>query len=101
MPDYNGLSTRIYAGFPPPVVIESLKSQERSFQGDDDIRLSPHPQNVEIAYTALSLTIPERVRFHYRLQGIDKDWQDPGSRKSSVLYASACQVVSLQSDCEQ
>jgi signal transduction histidine kinase len=64
-------------------LIESLKSQGSTFQGHDEIRLPPHPQGIEIAYTALSLTIPERVRFRYRLEGIDKDWQDPGSRRSA------------------
>lgn len=65
----------------PPVVIESLKSEGKTFQSKTGIELSAHPQGVEIAYTALSLTMPERVRFRYRLEGIDKEWQDPGNRR--------------------
>ena len=78
------LSQKAKNTLPPTVVVESLKSQGSMFQGHDDIRLPPHPQGIEIAYTALSLTIPERVRFRYKLEGIDKDWQDPGSRRLAL-----------------
>jgi len=66
---------------PPTVKIEALKSQGKTFEGRDTIQLPPRAQNVEISYTALSLSIPERVRFRYKLEGIDKDWQDPGTRR--------------------
>jgi len=38
---------------------------------------------VRIEYTALSLSIPERVRFRYRLEGVDKNWQDAGTRRTA------------------
>jgi signal transduction histidine kinase len=31
--------------------------------------------NLQIDYTAFSLTIPERVQFSYKLEGVDQDWQ--------------------------
>jgi signal transduction histidine kinase len=55
-----------------------------------DTAMPPHPSssfpgtsNVEIDYTALSLSIPERVRFRYRLDGIDGDWVDAGNRRQA------------------
>jgi PAS domain-containing protein len=34
-------------------------------------------------YTALSLTVPEKVRFRYRLGEVDKDWQAAGTRREA------------------
>jgi signal transduction histidine kinase len=45
------------------------------------------PTNIQIDYTALSLPIPERVRFRYRLDGFDKDWQAAGNRRAA-FYSS-------------
>jgi len=40
-------------------------------------------KSLEIDYTALSLSIPERVRFRYKLEGSDKDWRDAGTRRQA------------------
>jgi hypothetical protein len=39
--------------------------------------------NLQIGYAALSLSIPERVHFRYKLEGIDKDWEDAGTRREA------------------
>jgi PAS domain S-box-containing protein len=39
--------------------------------------------NLEFNYTALSLAIPERVLFRYKLEGIDTDWQSAGTRRQA------------------
>jgi signal transduction histidine kinase len=39
---------------------------------------------VLIDFTALSLTMPRRVRFRYKLEGWDKEWQEPGARRQAV-----------------
>ena len=45
--------------------------------------LPPRTTNLQIDYTALSLAVPEKVRFRYRLEGVDKEWQDAGSRREA------------------
>jgi signal transduction histidine kinase len=48
-------------------------------------RLAPGRARVlEVHYTATSLTAPERVRFKYRLEGHDPDWQDAGNRRVAI-----------------
>jgi len=57
----------------------------------DGIDRSPAPglslpvgsDKVSFDYTAFSLAIPERVRFRYRLDGVDADWQDAGARRQA------------------
>jgi hypothetical protein len=38
---------------------------------------------LEIDYTALSLVVPEKVLFRYKLEGFDRDWQDVGNRRQA------------------
>ncbi len=62
---------------PPPFVqIEAIVArhvEHKAFQG---MTLSPLTQDVDLRYTAPSLDVPERLRFRYRLDGHDKEWQD-------------------------
>jgi signal transduction histidine kinase/ligand-binding sensor domain-containing protein len=39
--------------------------------------------SVEFRYTALSYSPPQRCRFRYRLDGLDSDWIDAGTRRSA------------------
>jgi len=47
------------------------------------IQLPVRTHTLEIRYTAPSLTVPERVRFRYRLEGSDTDWQEAGTRRQA------------------
>jgi signal transduction histidine kinase/ligand-binding sensor domain-containing protein len=68
---------------PPPVLIRSLIADKSAYFSDAPVVLPVLPSNIEIDYTALSLTQPERVQFRYRLEGLEKDWQDVGARRSA------------------
>jgi len=48
------------------------------------LKLPPGTANLQIGYTATSLTIPDRVRFRYKLEGQDKDWRDAGTRREAT-----------------
>jgi ligand-binding sensor domain-containing protein/signal transduction histidine kinase len=45
------------------------------------LEVAPGAQRVAFHYTALSFTAPEKVRFRYRLEGIDRDWVEAGGRR--------------------
>jgi signal transduction histidine kinase/ligand-binding sensor domain-containing protein len=68
---------------PPPVIISSVISNGKAYPGSSDITLPAHTDRLEINYTALSLAIPERVMFRYKLEGVDSDWQDAGTRRQA------------------
>ena len=68
---------------PPPVIISSVISNGKAYPGSSDITLPAHADRLEINYTALSLAIPERVMFRYKLEGVDSDWQDAGTRRQA------------------
>jgi signal transduction histidine kinase len=68
---------------PPPVAIRALTVAGKRYRDPADIALAKGISQVTIDYTALSLSIPSRVRFRYRLEGVDGDWIDPGSRREA------------------
>lgn len=43
------------------------------------ITLSPGHRNIEIHYTGLSFSAPEKVRFRRRLENLDKEWIEAGT----------------------
>ncbi len=65
----------------PPVVIESVVVNDRSMPSGNDLTIAPGKDQIEFHYTGLSLRIPARVRFKYRLEGFDRDWVDAGPRR--------------------
>lgn len=65
----------------PPVVIEEVMVDERVFPAVETLRLPPGTQRLAFQYTALELGTPQRVRFRYRLEGLDHDWVDAGDRR--------------------
>ncbi|MGC2499931.1 MAG: two-component regulator propeller domain-containing protein [Acidobacteriaceae bacterium] len=69
--------------YPPPVAIQSIDVDDRDYHPGAPVTLPALPSEIEIDYTALSLSIPERVRFRYELEGYDKTWQDAEDRRSA------------------
>ncbi len=69
---------------PPPVKIWSLGSHGRLFAPMAGLVLPAHSDSLQIDYSAGSLIIPERVHFRYWLEGLDRDWQDVGSRREAI-----------------
>jgi signal transduction histidine kinase len=45
------------------------------------LNLGPGRHRIEFQYTALSFDSPERIRFRYRLHGLDSDWVEAGNRR--------------------
>lgn len=68
---------------PPPVTIRSVRANERVFDQPRTLELAAGVANLEIDYTALSLVVPERNEFRYRLDGVDPSWVDAGARRQA------------------
>src|SRR5258705_2858567 len=79
---------------PPPVQIERVTADRKTYwQNLSGDASSSHPslpplvRDLEIDYTALSLVAPEKIRFRYKLEGRNSDWQDAGNR-SQAFYTN-------------
>jgi signal transduction histidine kinase len=85
----------------PPVFIEEIRADGRLVERPyvtprldakkprhaSPLVLPHSTRRLEFAYTALSLTAPERVRFRHRLEAYDSDWSDAHDARS-VVYAN-------------
>jgi PAS domain S-box-containing protein len=60
-----------------------VKANGRQAGSLTNLALPPRTTDLQIGYTALSLAVPEKVRFRYRLEGVDNDWQDAGTRREA------------------
>jgi PAS domain S-box-containing protein len=67
----------------PPVHVEEIIADHKSYAPRDALRLPALTRDLEIDYTALSLVAPQKVRFRYKLEGHDTEWQDPGTRRQA------------------
>ena len=68
---------------PPPVAMRSITAGDKQFALGVNVVLPARTSDVRIDYAALSLSIPQRVRFRYKLEGSDSDWQEAGTRRQA------------------
>jgi ligand-binding sensor domain-containing protein/signal transduction histidine kinase/DNA-binding response OmpR family regulator len=73
---------------PPPVRIEEIIGDDREiksplFTTSEPLVLPPGKNHIEIHYTGLSFMDPKKVRFMWKLEGFDEEWQDGGTRRTA------------------
>jgi signal transduction histidine kinase/ligand-binding sensor domain-containing protein len=73
-------------GAAPPVHIEEVRADRKEYAIGELVRLPPRSRDIEIGYTALSFSIPEKIQFRYKLDGRDREWLDAGTRRN-VFYS--------------
>jgi PAS domain S-box-containing protein len=61
---------------PPPVHIEQIIEDDKTITDLHALHLPTHIRDLTIDYTALSLTVPEKVHFRVKLEGQDEDWRE-------------------------
>jgi signal transduction histidine kinase len=66
------------------VVIEEMRMDGEKVAIDTPkLEVPPGRQQLEFAFTALSFISPDKVRFRYKLEGLDKDWIEAGTRRTA------------------
>jgi signal transduction histidine kinase/ligand-binding sensor domain-containing protein len=68
---------------PPAVHIEEVIADRRSYLPISDLTLPALTGDIQINYAGLSFVAPQKVRFRYKLEGHDTDWQEPGTRRQA------------------
>jgi signal transduction histidine kinase/ligand-binding sensor domain-containing protein len=72
---------------PPAVHVEQIVADRKAYatatNENGTVRLPPRVRDLQFDYTALSFVAPEKVRFRYKLEGHDGDWQDVGTRRQA------------------
>ena len=70
---------------PPPVHVERIVADHRSYPAASDTRLPALTRDVEIDYSGLSFVVPQKVKYRYRMLGLDESWQDVGARRAAFF----------------
>jgi ligand-binding sensor domain-containing protein/signal transduction histidine kinase len=79
---------------PPPVLIENVLVNGEPLPGEllkkspakVPLRLSSDIRSLDVHFTALDLSAPEKIRFRHRLEGSDQDWVTDNSLIRDVHY---------------
>lgn len=66
---------------PLHVLVETVRIDGTELAPADVAEVPAGTNNLEIDYTATTLAMAERVRFRYRLEGVDRAWQNVGNRR--------------------
>jgi signal transduction histidine kinase/ligand-binding sensor domain-containing protein len=69
---------------PPNVAIQSVTAGDRPVSIARAIHFGSSERNIQIGFAALSFSIPERVRYRYKLEGYDQDWRGPFSARTAA-----------------
>jgi signal transduction histidine kinase/ligand-binding sensor domain-containing protein len=68
---------------PAQTYIESLVADRKGFDATPNLKVPPNPRDLQIDYTSPTFSIPQEVKFRYRLDGYDRDWKDAGTRRQA------------------
>jgi ligand-binding sensor domain-containing protein/signal transduction histidine kinase len=70
---------------PPALVhVEGISADGRPIYITHSIRIPAPHHRVTFSYSALSLSVPERIRFKYKLDGFDQSWSEPSATREAV-----------------
>ncbi len=68
---------------PAIVHVQTISADSSQIGLQDAVHIPGSRQRVTIGYTGLSLSIPDHVRFRYRLDGFDHGWSEPTAERSA------------------
>jgi signal transduction histidine kinase len=88
---------------PPPVFIEALRLEDFSNKQRTITRFDTQPvvvpsntREITVHFGALGLTAPEKMRFAYRIEGVDTEWKDLENRRALYFYPPAPGTYSVR-----
>ncbi len=67
----------------PHVIVEQITVDGMIIDANKPVRVPPGKGELAVRYTAPSLTMPERVRFRYKLEGYDHEWVAAETRRAA------------------
>jgi signal transduction histidine kinase/streptogramin lyase len=86
----NGIAVIDPESFPlnrvvPKVRVEAVTVESRpaATRPDGAFEIPAGTSSIDVAYTAFSFIAPSKVRFRYRIAGLDDKWQDVGARRTA------------------
>jgi signal transduction histidine kinase/ligand-binding sensor domain-containing protein len=78
-------TTRVLGTSPPTLVqIDTVSVDGTPLNPNSSVSVPPGSHRIMFNYSGLSLSVPERVRFKYKLEGYDLNWSESGPSREAV-----------------
>ena len=68
---------------PPTVAISRVRVNGKPYNPEEPGVVDAGPGNLEFDYAALEYIAPQKVKYRYRLDGLDTGWVEAGNRRSA------------------
>jgi signal transduction histidine kinase/ligand-binding sensor domain-containing protein len=75
------------SSLPAILHIEGISADGNPIKQQESMRILAGPRRVTFRFEGLSLSVPERVRFKYKLDGFDQNWSEPVTSRE-VTYTN-------------
>jgi signal transduction histidine kinase len=71
---------------PPPLIqLIDVTADNQNIGLGTSTKIEPGPRHIQFRYSGIHLSAPERVRYEYKLEGLDRDWI-PAATRREVNY---------------
>lgn len=65
----------------PPVIIEQVLANDQEASTQSPLRLPAGTRELEFHYASLSFKFPRFIRYRYRLEGLEREWNERGNQR--------------------
>ncbi len=72
----------------PPLVVSELRVSGQRVPQDTPLKLTPTQRNFSVEFASLDFSDPDRLRYRYRLKGVDADWIETGADFRVASYGN-------------
>jgi ligand-binding sensor domain-containing protein/signal transduction histidine kinase len=77
--------SRLLRDSPPAIVhLDAVSADGSAIEIGNLIHIPPSRKRITFSYTALSLAVPERIRYRYFLESFDRSWSEPAAAGEAV-----------------
>ena len=74
---------RLESGLPVPLHVHTISADGVAVGVRGAVRVPGGTRRLTLSYAGLSLAVPERIRFRYRLDDFDRDWNGPAAAREA------------------
>src|SRR6202043_1028726 len=69
---------------PPIVHVQTISADSDAIRMANTVHITGGHQRIRFGYSGLILSVPDRVRYRYRLDGFDRAWSEPAEAREAV-----------------
>ncbi|HYG19804.1 MAG TPA: two-component regulator propeller domain-containing protein [Ohtaekwangia sp.] len=69
---------------PPALVIESYAIHDKKFPARPSVVLAHDENYVSFSFAALEFSAPDKIKYSYRLEGFDREWNAAGNKREAT-----------------